>query len=249
MNHSTERFLELDAGRTLGNLSSEEEAKWQELKAEHGETASESIPLDQLVTAVKLTMKGEEQEAIPFSVKASAVAEAKQRKKITPISEKKPSSWIARPGVGWAVAACFAIAFFVKNSADPNSDGNSAAIVAAVDQDSGANRLQFARLEASHGELNGEVVWSDQLQKGYMKLTGLNPNDPAAQQFQLWIFDPERDENPVDGGVFNVASNDTIIIPINAKLEINEPNAFAITVEQPGGVVVSKREMLIALAK
>ncbi|MDA7922536.1 hypothetical protein N9B73_12330 [Verrucomicrobiales bacterium] len=65
MNHSTERFLELDAGRALGNLSSEEEAEWQELTTEQGEITSDSIPLDKLAATVKLAMTGEDEDAIP----------------------------------------------------------------------------------------------------------------------------------------------------------------------------------------
>ena len=75
-------------------------------------------------------------------------------------------------------------------------------------------------------------------------------NDPSQNQYQLWIVDPERDELPVDGGVFDITNgNGPSIIPIRNALPINKPVAFVITLEQPGGVVKSKQEVVVALAK
>ena len=74
-------------------------------------------------------------------------------------------------------------------------------------------------------------------------------NEAARVQYQLWIVDPERDgKHPVDGGVFNVSSTGEVIIPIQAKLRIRSPRAFAITAEQPGGVVVSAGPLLVVAA-
>ncbi|MEZ5305977.1 MAG: anti-sigma factor [Pyrinomonadaceae bacterium] len=98
--------------------------------------------------------------------------------------------------------------------------------------------------------LAGEVVWNDRKQEGYMTFKGLAANDIAREEYQLWIFDETQDEKtPVDGGVFDVDSSGEVIIPINAKLKVKGPKAFAVTVEKPGGVVVSKREKIVALAK
>ena len=97
----------------------------------------------------------------------------------------------------------------------------------------------------------GDLVWDDRQQEGYMRFKGLAPNDPDVYQYQLWIFDATRDErHPVDGGVFDVPSgSDEVIVPIRAKLPVGEPVLFAITVEKPGGVVVSDRERIALVAK
>ena len=56
---------------------------------------------------------------------------------------------------------------------------------------------------AGQGE-TGEVVWSNERQEGYMTFRAVERNDPTKSQYQLWIFDGERDERyPVDGGVFD----------------------------------------------
>ena len=95
----------------------------------------------------------------------------------------------------------------------------------------------------------GDVVWSASAQRGYMRFVGLAPNDPTKTQYQLWIFDKTRDQAfPVDGGVFDVTSTGEVIVPIAAKLHVDDATLFAVTVERPGGVVVSKREHVVVLA-
>lgn len=96
---------------------------------------------------------------------------------------------------------------------------------------------------------SGDVVWSATAQRGYMRFVGLTPNDLKQLQYQLWIFDKDRDQAyPVDGGVFDVSSTGEVIVPITARLRVNEPVLFAVTIEQPGGVVVSKRERIVVTA-
>ncbi|HEV7699615.1 MAG TPA: anti-sigma factor [Pyrinomonadaceae bacterium] len=98
--------------------------------------------------------------------------------------------------------------------------------------------------------LTGDIVWSDDTQSGYMRFRGLPVNDAKATCYQLWIFDQTQDKaTPIDGGAFDVSSDGELIIPINAKLKAVKPEMFAITIERHGGVVVSKREKIAALAK
>jgi anti-sigma-K factor RskA len=97
----------------------------------------------------------------------------------------------------------------------------------------------------------GDVVWSNREQKGFMRFKGLAKNDPKTNQYQLWIFDGKQDERyPIDGGVFDIdlATGD-VIVPIRAALHVESPQLFAVTVEKPGGVVVSSRERIALTAK
>lgn len=99
-------------------------------------------------------------------------------------------------------------------------------------------------------ELSGEIVWSDEKQEGYMTFKGLAANDKAKEAYQLWIFrDANLEPHPIDGGVFDVNESGEVIIPINAKLKVKSPKVFAVTVEKPGGTVVSDRTKIVALAK
>lgn len=98
-------------------------------------------------------------------------------------------------------------------------------------------------------QIAGDIIWSDDKQTGYMRFRGLPVNDTNKETYQLWIFDKTQDKaSPIDGGTFDVTADGEVVIPINAKLKAQEPYLFAITIEKPGGVVVSKREKLAALA-
>lgn len=96
----------------------------------------------------------------------------------------------------------------------------------------------------------GDVVWSTRAQRGVMRLTGLKSNDARRWQYQLWIFDKARDQRyPVDGGVFDVPAGATeVFVPIYARVPVGDAVMFAITVEAPGGVVVSTRKRVALLA-
>ena len=97
--------------------------------------------------------------------------------------------------------------------------------------------------------VTADVVWDPSTQTGFMHLVGLAVNDPAVRQYQMWIFDGGRDKRyPVDGGVFDVpADTGEVVIPIRATLPVLKLAAFAVTVEKPGGAVVSGREHVVAL--
>ena len=99
-------------------------------------------------------------------------------------------------------------------------------------------------------DVSGDVVWSDEKQAGYLRLKGLPKNDVSKETYQLWIFDETQDaKTPIDGGTFDINADGEVIIPIDAKLKAKNPQMFAVTIEKPGGVVVSGRGKIAALAK
>lgn len=98
-------------------------------------------------------------------------------------------------------------------------------------------------------EAGGAVVWSSELQAGVLELRGLQQNDPTAHQYQLWIVDGRREGPPIDGGVFDVPAGGDLLVPVDPNLIVGDPTAFLITVEQPGGVVVSKRARVAMVAE
>jgi hypothetical protein len=99
--------------------------------------------------------------------------------------------------------------------------------------------------------VTADVVWDPVTQQGFAHFAGLKSNDPQVLQYQLWIFDATRDKRyPVDGGVFDVpADSPEVVIPIRATLHIRQAAAFAVTVEKPGGAVVSDLSHVVALGK
>jgi len=97
----------------------------------------------------------------------------------------------------------------------------------------------------------GDVVWDSRRQCGYLLLRDFVANDPSRARYQVWIYDGARDERyPVHGGVFDVPpGHSEVVIPVRAALPVTKPTAFAVTVEKPGGAVVSMREKLVAFAR
>lgn len=96
--------------------------------------------------------------------------------------------------------------------------------------------------------VTGEVVWSPSTNQGWMRFSNLPVNNPSEAQYQLWIFDATRSaEHPIDGGVFD-ARPGSFEVPIDPKLTVDQATLFAITLERPGGVVVSSRERLLLTA-
>lgn len=96
----------------------------------------------------------------------------------------------------------------------------------------------------------GDIVWSNAQQKGYVRLRDLPALDPNQETYQLWIVDEaQKEKTPVSGGIFNVSQTGEVIIPINAQLKIKKPKSFVISKEKAGGVVVSKPNRFVAIAK
>lgn len=152
--------------------------------------------------------------------------------------------------LGWALAAMLAVALVVVRTGAPVAPDDAAARASLVSEAADAITLPWAPPTVPGYEgVTGDVVWSQSKQQGYLRLANMPVNDPARVQYQLWIVDPDRDsKHPVDGGVFNVSSTGEVVIPIQAKLQIRSPRAFAITAEQPGGVVVSAGPLLVVAA-
>lgn len=180
-------------------------------------------------------------------------------------ADKPANSWFSWLGWAFAALACIALAVDIGMTRNPNNEQAKIEKPAEIVQPptfeqqleafirSTPNAIKANWSSANPKDANqvsGEVVWSDEKQAGYMRFRGLPVNDGAKLTYQLWIFDTTQDEKtPIDGGTFDVTVNGEVVIPINAKLKAQGPSLFAVTVEKPGGVVVSKREKMAAIAK
>lgn len=153
-------------------------------------------------------------------------------------------------GAAWyvAAAACLvAIVAVLRGPGVPVEASIAAQRLALLETAEDVLQVSWQQPEiGDYAAVRGDVVWSTARQQGFMRLRDLPENDPAQFQYQLWIVDPGRDARPVDGGVFDVPSGQgEFIAAIDAKLEVANPAVFAITREQPGGVVVSQGPLLI----
>ncbi|MBT8397649.1 MAG: anti-sigma factor [Gemmatimonadetes bacterium] len=156
---------------------------------------------------------------------------------------------------GWAVAAAAVLALVFLPGRAPQAPLQMSASelresLLATDSELMQIAWTATEDEASLGA-SGDVVWSAVHQAGVMRFKGLQYNDPRSWQYQLWIFDAARNERyPVDGGVFDIPpGQDEVLVAIDPRLLVDEATLFAVTVERPGGVVVSDRERIVMVAQ
>ncbi len=156
---------------------------------------------------------------------------------------------------GWGVAAALVIVIGLSRfSAMRNSGVVPIPLAQQRDEllkQEGTLRVAWADgLHPFATPVSGDVLWNQADQSGFLSFEGLPVNDPEQQQYQLWIIDPQRDDQPIDGGVFDITQAEgRVIVPITPKLQVIAPSAFAVTVEKPGGVVVSDQKQLPLLAQ
>lgn len=252
----SDRWVELMAGRVLDDLTRDEASELDALGEYDGsfELAATAIDIAlsrtsmapmpaELADRILTTYRREhapsvrDQASSPQRVEATAAA----RGPSIPILYK----------LGWvAAAACFLVAV---TSWWPRATVPAADLYVSVDRQADLISPPWSFNAAGGADprfanVSGEVHWSTATQRGYMEFDGLPVNDPTKQQYQLWIVDPGRDAEPVDGGVFNVTQTGRVRVPIDAKLPIVHPAAFALTVEKPGGVVVSDGPLQLVAA-
>ena len=147
---------------------------------------------------------------------------------------------------GWAVAAGLAWLLLYTNWPQP--------VVVVPPPDLARERDTLAKdrgattatAEDPKAGSSASVVWSTAKQEGYLEVRGLKPNDPAKEQYQLWVVDPTK-KQPVDGGVFDVNADGTALVRVRVPIVVKDAVAFAVTKETAGGVVVSDGPMLLVL--
>lgn len=249
-NRQPERWEELVADDALVGLSPDERAELGALIAKDV-VAAEKPYFERAageIAAVAFALQGEK-EGLPAALQAKVLARFASREAVPAVRPPAPIR-ITRL-VPWLVAAAaivLAVVGWSRRSEPPSAERARTELLELA----GTQKRDFsATNDPAAKKATGDVVWHSGRQAGFMRIRGLSPNDPAVEQYQLWIFDADRDDAyPVDGGVFDVKANDRgeVIVPIEAKLRVRNAKLFAITVEKPGGVVVSKRERIVLTA-
>lgn len=253
-----ERLLDLLTSRATEGLSEE---RSRELDAAlRGQTDMGPDDLDLAAAAADLAFASSATvtETMPADLKQRIMEQAHTHLShptgATPFrpADNSKRGLLDTASLGWyAAAAMLLLAFWAPWSRGPAEPATTPTLTAqrSILIESAADVVQAAwakpELEA-YARVTGDVVWSNQRQTGFMRLSGLPANRSTVEQYQLWIVDPSRDERPIDGGVFDIpAGVDEVIVPIDAKLRADNPTVFAITLEQTGGVVVSDGPLLV----
>ena len=268
-----DRLLDMLADDALVGLDDQDRAIFDELLAEADLEDVSEAGLDRAAGALCLGMLDVDDEPMPESLRDRIVKSGMaltenaesgtQDQDVRPVATIGPESETGtssgfRLWGGWAAAAaCLVLALFGWALRGPQavpevalSERVDRLVSEAPDLVSGDWILN----DDQWGEVTGRVVWSQSRQEGYMVFSGLRENDPKAEQYQLWVFqdDPSVEATPIHGGIFDSAGSGELIVPITTPVSPKTtPVAFAVTVEDPGGVWVSDRSRLpvLALAK
>ena len=243
-------IIELLVIRAGEGLSDEQAKELASLLREHGLEDIDDFDLAAAAAANAIALRdARETEDAPDWLKANLQQDAMQfferQDKVVSI-RRTHRRW----QTGWAVAAMLALVLVTTSIFQSGGDASVEQQRLSLLARSDTQQISWAPSEFdAYNGVTGDVVWNDADQEGYLLLAGMPVNDPGISQYQLWIVDPDRDANPVDGGVFDIPSGQgTVVIPVDAKLAVDKPAAFAITREKPGGVVVSQGPLLVVAA-
>ena len=190
--------------------------------------------MERAAAMASLAMIDPAEAAIPGALLARLAADAEAH--FAPRPARRPRRVV--PWLGWPVAAAALVALGLslrpRPPAEPPISLGPWSPLAATDH-------PLARGAA------GQIAWDRAENRGVLKLTGLAAVDPRQGTYQLWIIDARRDPRyPVDGGTFVVADpRATTVVPIRPTLTVGEAALYAVTLEPPGGVVVSDRKRMM----
>ena len=258
-NADYDRWEELQIARILYGLTSEEQIEFDNLS--QNKSHEQAQLLEHVIASLDVAWTDPKSMPLPEHLRKAVRSRALEELKVNLSPPVAASATASVPTVRsnklpWFVAAtCAAIAVMtllstrqfqpVKVASVDVSQQRSKLISTADD----LIQLKWLKGLTPISGAEGDIVWSPSRQQGYMRFRGLTVNVPTVEQYQLWIFDEEQSEKtPIDGGVFDINSEQEVIIPIQAKLHVQKAYLFAITIEKPGGVVVSSRERLPLMA-
>lgn len=270
-------FADLLLLRATDGLDESQQRMFDQFVEEHANPQNielEAEKVELAVAAIDLNYQNAESEgsdALPESLRRKVLAGARQhfdpstetmaQPKVEASRDRDPGL-TSREALAWLAAAA-AVTLLLTGwnpFAGPSPSGAGTEVVAertveekyddfVAGEDADLIRASW-KVKDGKSLASGEVVWRDSAQEGYMVINDLQPNDPLQSQYQLWIFDSKSgSQHPVDGGVFDVPQGTTAVVPIDARVPIVQPSAFAVTEEIPGGVVVSNRERLPLMAE
>ena len=254
MSISSDQMTQLLVDRATEGLKASDEGVLVE--ALRARPAVDDEAFDRAAAAVNVALVGQLQPMptrLRAAIEKDAMAFFESERAQTPTPIRKPE----QPAAPWPWLAAAAALLLAIAGWWPQQGGQSIPQASLEDQYQqlvAANALELdwtTTEDATAVGASGTVLWDRDSQQGFMRFRGLAANNPREFQYQLWIFDAARgDQYPVDGGVFDIpAGADEVTIPIDSRLPIDEAILFAVTVERPGGVVVSSRERIAVLAE
>ncbi|CAN5471892.1 hypothetical protein BH20VER3_BH20VER3_06300 [soil metagenome] len=190
--------------------------------------------VDQLDAAAATLAQAAPERPLPTELRERVLAQVRSSKTT---SFPRRSNWIP-----WAIAACLALtcAYLI---AERNGFQKR---ISRLKQRDILSQIQIASLSSkleNAPDANAVVVWDQKKQRGILKVTKL-PQNKKDEDYQLWLVDP-RYKDPVDGGVFHVANDESLRVPFHPAESVRDPQGFAISLERKGGVTKAEGPIVL----
>ena len=251
------RPLELTLDRALQGLDAAELVELMALRA-RGSAVDPALALEVELAAAALEVA--RVDATDLAPLPADLAERVARQVAAPVPGSRAPSPAPRrfarraaPWLGWVAAAALVAVVARDRMAPPPAPlgGGPPPVEAPADPfRSGRSAPLLASAHPLASGAGGILAWDQGRQEGALRVEGLAPVDPATGCYQLWIFDADRDARyPVDGGTFTVArGGPSRAVAVRPRVAVRRPTLFAVTLEPPGGVVVSDRARVLLTA-
>jgi hypothetical protein len=261
-----DRLMDLLAARATQGLTQAETRELEALLA--AQPGTDPDAMDLAAAALDIAMSG-----APGAAPAALVARLKSESppaslrspfetspiagRTSPAVPRAPSRARVMALAGWiAAAACLAIAAFIALRPQPDAAARRQTLLAADGTVTHPWR-DFTFPPAPSPDkpeppeirgVTGDVVWNEARQTGFARFVGLPVNNPAAEQYQLWVMDERGLAFRISGGVFDSTSTGETIIAFTPAIPTRHAAIFGVTIEPRGGVIVSdlKRRVVIA---
>ncbi len=245
-----ESVLAMIADRATGDLDAHGLQLLDHSLASDPQLEDLAIELELAATAASLAWILEEEDELGADCGPIACTprQSPTRRPITP--------WVLLAATGWSVAAMLLLTFVVSITRSMDEPAPlSAQRDTLVSRSSDAVTIAWNDWESEGAppeitDVQGDIVWSDAEQHGFMRFVGLPVNDPSVCQYQLWIIDAQRGMSQrINGGVFDCPNPGELIVEIDTPdIPVSKAAAFALTIEQPGGVWVSDMTRRVVIA-
>lgn len=236
------RLAELLATAAIDGLSEVERAELDTLLKDEGLSEAD-VSLEPLVADLAAGVSPRDDlQPLPAALRSRLEAAGEsfaRRQRPAAITSSSDLRWRTRARLAWLAAAAAlllaAIAWRMPRSSPARGD-----LAARVNAAPDVLRVAFADWDKPEiPGVTGEAVWSESSQSGYLRLKDLPKNDPASQQYQLWIVDRRGMGQRISGALFDSPGTPEAIVPIEPGIRVQGAAAFAVTIEKPGGVWVS----------
>jgi len=201
--------------------------------------------------------------AAPAAATATATANAPGSASAAPLPRGLLGvNWVVVWGwTGWAVAAGLLL-WLVSQQRDREADFLPPAMFSPVNlrYETAQQKLRSKTDDVVCGQwerspesdlpwavaAEGELIWSQKLQCGLIRVKGLPPNDPQREQYQVWIRDSHRPhDHPIGAGVFNVGPSGEAVLLIHPRIVVHAHDRFFISREPSGGSILPCGRMLL----